>query len=288
MTLTIAHKYLRELLNNLSEENFDDFLLELQFSSLYIPVTEFSAIPIMDNGCIPLFTDHYELMKYDQEHEFHAVDHEYNYYSDLLYRLKLSGFVINPGSENFEISGELLRRMKPNSVFSYDYQPFTVNEIRKIMNSIENSELNDFLQDDSNLWDMDTIMAKLQSSTPLTLLISDDDLDGYAEDGVITKSLAGGIQKCVYEIGGKNYLLLFSREIRPDCVAFDGFKYSEMVNFALLVEEVLFFDFDGIILNVDEENIVISRENLRTFTKGFSCPVLDDYSMYAFPVTGEE
>ena len=33
MTLTIAHKYLRELLNNLSEDNLDDFLLELQFSS---------------------------------------------------------------------------------------------------------------------------------------------------------------------------------------------------------------------------------------------------------------
>ena len=47
MNITITHKYLRNLIGNLSEENFEDFLMELQFSTLIVPVNEFDGIPVI-------------------------------------------------------------------------------------------------------------------------------------------------------------------------------------------------------------------------------------------------
>ena len=69
-----------------------------------------------------------------------------------------------------------------------------------------------------------------------------------------------------------------------DSISSDVYKYSQIVNFPLLVEELLNLDFDGFILNIDEENITIPRQYLRDFMKHFKIPLLDDYSMYAFPV----
>ena len=85
-------------------------------------------------------------------------------------------------------------------------------------------------------------------------------------------------------MGDRNYLLIFSREVTSHSIPHNLFKYSQIVNFPLLVEEALNLDFDGFILNIDEENITIPRENLRNFMKGFNSPCLDYYGGYVFTV----
>lgn len=286
MTLTITHKYLRNLLDNLNEDNYDDFLVELQYSTLIVPVTDWNEVPVIEEKYLPLFTDLNEFDRFSSDGEYHPVDHDFNYYLELLIRNEAPGFVINPDSENFRFSDEILERIEPNYIFDQEYDVFTTNEIRKLKNSIKNDDLNDFLKDPSNRWDLDTLIEKVNHSLLLTLLISDEDYSYKAEGGVI--SPLEPIPKCIFEVGGKNYLLLFSRELTINSISDEVFMYSQLVNFPLLVESVLNHDLDGFILNVDEENITIPREKLRDFMKGFSMPLLSDFSMYSFTVEEEE
>ena len=138
MSLTITHKYLRNFLDNLSEENFEDFLMELQFSTLIVPVNEFDGVPVITfnkEEYVPLFTDLNEFNKLKNHEEFTVADHEFNYYLELLSSKSIPRFVINPDSEKFPIDGKILEVMQTNYIFEQDYQPFTTNEIRRIKNS---------------------------------------------------------------------------------------------------------------------------------------------------------
>ena len=281
MTKTITHKYLRNLLDNLSEENFDDFLIELQYSTLIVPVIEYSSVPIIE-GKLPLFTDLHEFHKFNVEDEYRPVTHHFNDYLELLSEKTTEGFIINPDGERYIIPEDILNIMEPNYIFDQEYQVFTTREIRHVKESINNWDLNEFLKDKSNQGDLAALVEKLNRATLLTLLVSDEDFSSEAEDGVICPLQP--IPKCLYEVGDKNYLLLFSREITTNSIPQDVYKYSEIVNFPLLVEFLLNDDLDGFILNVDEENITIPREHLRDFMKDFRMPLLDDYSMYVFTV----
>ena len=283
MTRTITHKYLRNLLDNLNDENYDDFLVELQYSTLIVPVGDV-GLSMIKNKYLPLFTEFYEFDKFNRNEKYQPAIHDFNFYLELLKNDIVEGFIINPESEKFQISKDILKSILPNYIFDQEYQVFTANEIRQIKDSIENRDLNEFLKNTQNLWDLDILIEKINSSTVFTLLISDKDYDD--ENGVIITSEL--IPKCLYELGDKNYILLFSREISPDCISAYVFKYSQIVNFPLLVEEVLNNDFDGFILNIDEERVTIPRENLRNFMKDFKIPLLSDFSMYAFTLEGEQ
>ena len=283
MTRTITHKYLRNLLDNLNDENYDDFLVELQYSTLITPIGDV-GLSMIKNKYLPLFTEFYEFDKFNRNEEYQLAVHDFNFYLELLKNDIVEGFIINPESEKFQISKDILKSILPNYIFDHEYQVFTANEIRQIKDSIENRDLNEFLKNTQNLWDLDILIEKINSSTVFTLLISDKDYDD--ENGVIITSEL--IPKCLYELGDKNYILLFSREISPDCISAYVFKYSQIVNFPLLVEEVLNNDFDGFILNIDEERVTIPRENLRNFMKDFKIPLLSDFSMYAFTLEGEQ
>lgn len=286
MNQTITHKYLRYILDNLSEENFSDLLVELQYSTLIIPANEHDGIPIIEfnkEQYIPLFTDIHEFEKFKNEEDFMAVDNDFNVYLEMLACEEFPGFVINPDSEKFPIKKEILRHMKPDYIFEQDYEPFTTNEIRKFKNSIDNTELNEFISEESNRYDLCSLMKKLEKSRLLTLLMSHKDYNHEAEDGVIYS--IEKIPKCLYGVWDKSYILLFSREPTRDMIPDDSvFKYTQIVNLPLLIRDVLNHDLDGFILNVDKENIIISREHLRDYMKDFRCPVLDDYGMYAFTI----
>lgn len=286
MNQTITHKYLRHILDNLSEENFNDLLVELQYSTLIIAANEHDGIPIVEfnkEPYIPLFTDIHEFEKFKNEEDFMAVDNDFNVYLEMLACEEFPGFVINPDSEKFPLKKEILKHMKPDYIFEQDYEPFTTNEIRKFKNSIDNTELNDFLKDESNRYNLYCLMKMLEKSTLLTLLMSHKDYSHEAEDGVIFS--IEKIPKCLYGVWDKNYILLFSREPTRDTIPDDSvFKYTQIVNLPLLIRDVLNHDLDGFILNVDKENIIISREHLRDYMKDFRCPVLDDYGMYAFTI----
>ena len=249
-----------------------------------MPANENDGVPIVEfegEQYLPLFTDIHEFNKFKSHEEYMAVDNDFNMYLELLYSEKSPRFVINPDSERFPITRDILKYMEPNYIFDQEYQVFTAKEIREIKNSIDNTEFNEFLEDESNRYDFYNLMKELGKSTLLTLMMSHNSYDD--EDGII--STIEKIPKCLYGVWDKNYILLFSREPTKDTIPDDSvFKYTQIVNFPLLIEEVLNHDLDGFILNLNEENIFIPREHLRDYMKDFSCPVLDDYAMYAFTI----
>ena len=71
------------MLENLNEENQDDLLVELQFSTLPIPINEKGDVPIirLDNELyVPLFTDMEEFNKSGKLNEFQAISNDFDFY----------------------------------------------------------------------------------------------------------------------------------------------------------------------------------------------------------------
>lgn len=283
MTLTVTHKHLKKILDSLNDPNQEDFIMELRYSTLIAPAGD--DIPYIQNRFILLFTDIYEFDKFNSKDEYRCVPHEFNDYLEILtISDRIEGFIINPDSEKFILSRDFLEDIDADYIFEQDYLPFTVREIIMLKNSIDNSRLNDFIADESNRRNLEKLTEMLNDSTLLTLLISDE--NQKSEDGVVP--IFHTISKCIKEVGNENYLLLFSRDISADFPDGNFYIYSQILNFPLAVKEVLNSDFDGFILNIDDENITVPRECLRDFMKGFSNPLIDDYSAYSFTISEEE
>lgn len=107
------------------------------------------------------------------------------------------------------------------------------------------------------------------------------------------------------ELVNSSYLIANDENHAPILLILDNSKYSLIftdkeeyekafpgevsyldIEFSRLKNALNGIGLDGFILNVDTDNIVIPREHLRNFMKGFASPILDDYSMYAFTVEG--
>ena len=68
---------------------------------------------------------------------------------------------------------------------------------------------------------------------------------------------------------GGIYATIFSSKNKIDNVKTSKFKYAQLVNLATLVNFVLTEDMDGIILNPESDNVLISRLNLLKYSLGF-------------------
>jgi hypothetical protein len=68
---------------------------------------------------------------------------------------------------------------------------------------------------------------------------------------------------------GGSYAALFTSESEIKDVNVRGYKYSQLVNLATLVNFVLCEDMEGIILNPGSDNVLISRLNLLMYSLGF-------------------
>ena len=106
MNLTITHKHLRNILDNLNEDNHDDLLMELKFSTLIAPAGD--NVSYLEGRHIQLFTDIYEFDKFNRNHECRPVSHEFNDYLKMMKSKLVPGFILNPDSENFMISKDIL------------------------------------------------------------------------------------------------------------------------------------------------------------------------------------
>ena len=164
----------------------------------------------------------------------------------------------------------------------YDPQVFTMKEIRRIRDSADNMGLEDFLKDKSNHWDYESLMDHLLKSDVFCVAISEDDLSGMAQDGVISMHGIGRLPLATSSRPGETYALLYSSENEIWPKNNPVYPYSQLANLPELINRVLLDDLDGIILNENSHNITIPRDFLRDFFKDFSCPNIDKYDDYAF------
>ena len=282
MTETVTNEHLRKEFDNFEEnDDFGNLFDELKFSTLIVPTDcseeGFAMIEMNGNKYIPLFTDIYEYRKVQFGIDFHPKAFEFNFYLEILQRGDIRGFVVNVESERFPVLNEFLEFMDADYMFDLDYRPFTRKEIKRIHDSIDNSELNDFLKEWSNKGDLGNLMELLMKSDLLTVIVSNENLDSLQEDGVISLHNVGNL---LYFRTRDNYAVLFSSSDIIYLSIRNHHLYSVLVNLGLFIDFVLKSDLSGIIV---DDGIVLSRDFLIAFMRGFNCPSpLDKYDDYAF------
>lgn len=283
MTATVTNEHLRKEFDNFEEtEDFGNLLDEFRFSTLIVPVDcneeGFAMLEMDGNMFIPVFTDIHEYHKVPFGSNFRPEAFEFNFYLEILQRGDIQGFVVNLESERFPIINEFLEVMDTDYKFDLDYQPFTRKEIRRIHDSINNCELKDFLKDESNRGEFDGLMKALLKSGLFTVIVSEENLDGLEEEGVISLF---SVPKIAYFRTRDDYAMLFSSEDKIDLRIANRHLYSILVNLGLFIDFVLKSDLSGIIL---DDNVIIPRDVLMDFMNGFSCPSIDKYDDYAFRI----
>ena len=89
------------------------------------------------------------------------------------------------------------------------------------------------------------------------------------ENSLISLKKTGPIAKMHMDKVGGMYATLFTCDEKMGAINTDKVKYSQIVNLATLVNFVLTEDLDGIILNPESDNVLITRYNLLKYSLGF-------------------
>lgn len=109
----------------------------------------------------------------------------------------------------------------------------------------------------------------MSKSTLLTMMVADIDLTSMAKNGIISMMDSGPVAQMYTDNVGGVYATVFSAEDKLKRVNTSQFRYSQVVNLAMLVNFVLSEDMDGIILNPQSDNILIPRTTLLRYSLGF-------------------
>ena len=288
MNRTVTHKHLKRQFDIFERtEELDDLFLELEYSTLLLPVNiEGDAVtfPLIDfdgKKYAPVFTDFYEFDKVGFDGNFILKSYGFEFYLELLNE-KIDGIIIDIEGERFPITREFRDFFNLNYIMDYDPQVFTLKEIKRIRDSVDNAELEEFLKDESRYWDYENLMELLLKSDLFVVGLSEEDLSYRAQDGVISMHGMTRLPQATHSRYTESYALLYSseKEIWPKNNPMH--PYPQLANLPELIYRALLDDLDGIILNENSQNITIPRDFLISFFKDFSCPNIDKYDDYAF------
>ena len=286
MIRTITHKHLKRQFDIFDETGeIDNLLKELQFSTLLLPVEVENgavAFPILhaeDKEYAPVFTDIHEYNKCDFGESFRLFPKDFNFYLELLDE-RIDGIIIDVDGERFPLTEEFKDFIRPNPIIDCSPNVLTLDEIKHVKDSIENAELEDFLKDESNRWDSESLMELLFKSDLFKVVLSKDDLSNNAQDGVVP--LDGQLPTAVSTKMTERYALIYTNEgeIKPKNSPMH--PYLQLVNLTEFINRVLLDDLDGIILNENSQNITIPRNILLDCFGDFESSNENRYDNYAF------
>ena len=239
------HKHLRTVIEDI-HSNGDmltkDLLLKLinefKYSNLYIPAKKengtlnFIIYEDEDAKITPLFTDMDEFRKFYTDEDIQLLQNSFELYQNIIKTTDIEGYILNPASEKYLFTDEFIlgiTNLPKTSFFSSN--PYTDLELRQMLDSADNAELEEFISKRENIGDYEGLFEKLSRSTALALMLSPNDLSGYAKNGY--------------------------------------HKYVQIVNVTTLVNFVLSEDMDGIIINPESDNVLIPRSELLKYSLGF-------------------
>ena len=278
------HKHLRVVIediysnnNELSEDLTLRLIHEFRYSNLYIPAKkeDFTLNFIIyedDNGVklTPLFTDPDEFNKFfKSEDDIELMQNSFELYQNILKTSDIEGYILNPASEKYVFSKEFILSIKniPKTNF-YSTNAYTIDELKQIRNS-KNEDLERFIENPLNVGNYEALFERLASSRLLTLMVSGVDLSAKARDGVISMMDSGPLAQMYTDNVGGVYATIFSSEDKMREVDTKQFKYSQVVNLAMLVNFVLAEDMEGIVLNPGSDDVLIPRVTLLRYSLGF-------------------
>ena len=282
--LMTNHKHLRTVIEDIYSNNnklTKDLTLrlihEFRYSNLYIPAKrdEFTLNFIIyedDNGLrlTPLFTDPDEFRKFfKDEEDIELMQNSFELYQNVLKTSDIEGYVLNPATEKYVFTEEFILEIKniPKTNF-YSTNAYTAEELKKLKDE-RNDKLEEFIENPQNIGDYEALFELMSDSRLLTMMVSDVDLSSRAKDGIISMMDSGPLAQMYTDNVGGTYATLFSSEEKMKEVDTTKFRYSQVVNLAMLVNFVLSEDMEGIILNPQSDNVLIPRVRLLRSSIGF-------------------
>ncbi|MEE0900928.1 MAG: SseB family protein [Methanobrevibacter sp.] len=279
----ITHKHLRTVIediylndNELTEELLIRLIHEFRYSNLYIPAKRenntlnFIIYEDEEAKITPLFTDLDEFHKFYKDDDIQVLNNPFELYQNIIKTTDIEGFILNPASEKYLFKKEFILSIEniPKTNF-YATNPYSEDELRDIYASIDNSELEAFVDNPANIGDYEMLFEKLTHSRLLTLMLSDYDLSPKADDGLISQKETGPVASMYIDNVGGRYATIFSSRSRLDEPATSKYRYAQLIDLATLVNFVLTEDMDGIILNPQSSNVLIPRLTLLRYSLGF-------------------
>ena len=277
------HKHLRVVLediyrndNQLTEDLTYKLINEFRYSNLYIPAKRedltLNFIIYEEDGLrlTPLFTDKDEFHKFFKDSEdIQLMENSFELYQNVMLTTDLDGYILNPATEKYVFDKEFVLDIKniPKTNF-YTTNTYSKEEIKE-MKDFQNPDLEAFIANPNNIGNNEALFELLSRSTLLTLMVSDIDLSAKAENGIISLMDIGPLAQMYTDNVGGVYATIFSSEDKLKLVKTDKFKYSQVINLAMLVNFVLSEDMDGIVLNPESESVLITRSTLLKYSLGF-------------------
>ena len=277
------HKHLRVVLediyrndNQLTEDLTFKLINEFRYSNLYIPAKRedltLNFIIYEEDGLrlTPLFTDKDEFHKFFKDSEdIQLMENSFELYQNVMLTTDLDGYILNPATEKYVFDKEFVLDIKniPKTNF-YTTNTYSKEEIKEMKDS-QNPDLEAFIANPNNIGNNEVLFELLSRSTLLTLMVSDIDLSAKAENGIISLMDIGPLAQMYTDNVGGVYATIFSSEDKLKLVKTDKFKYSQVINLAMLVNFVLSEDMDGIVLNPESESVLITRSTLLKYSLGF-------------------
>lgn len=277
------HKHLRVVLediylndNKLTKDLALRLINEFRYSNLYIPAKrdDFSLNFIIyedgDQKLTPLFTDPEEFRKFFKDtDDIELMQNSFELYRNVLMTSDLDGYILNPATEKYVFEKDFVLDIKniPKTNF-YTTDTYSKEQIKELKGS-KNPDLEAFIENRSNIGDYESLFELMSRSTLLTLMISDIDLSSKAENGIVSLMDCGPVAQMYTDNVGGVYATIFSSEEKLKEVRTDRFRYSQVINLAMLVNFVLTEDMDGIVLNPGTDNVLIPRATLLRYSLGF-------------------
>lgn len=279
----ITHTHLRLVIediysndNQITESLLIRLINEFRYSNLYIPAKRkdgrlnFITYEDYDGKIIPLFTDLDEFHKFYKNDDIEVLNNPFELYQNILKTSEIEGYILNPSSEKYLFKKEFILGIKniPKTSF-YTTDAYSPEKLKDIYESVDNADLEDFIQNPLNIGDYELLFEKLSNSTLLTLMISDFDLNDYFTNDILNQRETGPLARMYMDNVGGRYATIFSGREKILKVNTSKYRYAQLVNLATLVNFVLSEDMDGIILNPDSDNVLISRLTLLKYSLGF-------------------
>lgn len=278
------HEHLKTLMedillndNKMSEDTTIRLINELRYSSLIIPARSengtlnFIIYDIDGLSYTALFTDRDEFNRIYRSSDVKALENPFEVYQNIIKLKGIDGFIINPASQNYIIEKELILSITPPKTNSFTNNPYSEEELGQIYESIKNDELDEFLKSPANAANYPELFDVFSRSTLMCLMLCANDLSQYATGNMISMKTTGPLAFMHTDRIGGVYATVFSSKDRMCDVNVDSnlFRYAQIINLSTLVSYVLSEDMDGIILNQDTDNVLISRGELLRNSNGF-------------------
>lgn len=307
--MPIENKYLRDTIDyakvyidddeDLPDELFFELINELKVSNLLIPLSEDEEELILeevdlegeDASFVPIFTNMEEYISHvGDETDFNPVSLDFAQYVDLVVENELDGLVIDIEGNYLPLEREFLEKIYFEvEETESDEDALTGEELKEIFDSVGNESLLDLLNSPEGA-SYDEFFAELSNATMLNLVISEDSLDEFAKNGIISSADVGGFELCNILDNGLMFGGLFTDIDAVKCISkdLDVPHYVQITNVKQFIDFILRNDFDGFIINPKSLDYAVFRKDILSQASGIEVvsenPKFKNSIDYAFQI----